>query len=72
MAQKPEKRSITIAGHATSISLEKPFWDAVRAIAEDRGVSLPELIAEIDAKSREASLSSAIRVYVLHWYQSRT
>ncbi|MGC6471990.1 MAG: ribbon-helix-helix domain-containing protein [Parvibaculales bacterium] len=71
MAQKPEKRSITIAGHATSISLEKPFWDAVRAIAGARGLSLPDLIAEIDAESREASLSSAIRVYVLHWYRDR-
>lgn len=69
MAEKPEKRSLTIAGHATSISLEKPFWDAVRAIASERGLSLPELIAEIDAESREASLSSAIRVYVLRWFR---
>ena len=71
MAQKPEKRSLTIAGHATSISLEKPFWDAVREIAATLNQSLPELIADIDANSREASLSSAIRVYVLSWYRDK-
>lgn len=66
---KPEKRSLTIAGHATSISLEKPFWAALREIAVQRQLTLPELVAEIDAQSREASLSSAIRVYVLNRYR---
>lgn len=67
---EPEKRSLKIAGHATSISLETPFWDAIRDIAATRALSLPDLIAEIDAESRDASLSSAIRLHVLDWYKN--
>ena len=66
---KPRKRSITIAGHATSISLEAPFWDAIRDIASQQDMSTQDLIAEIDNSKRMASLSSAIRVYILSWYQ---
>lgn len=66
---KPKKRSITIAGHSTSISLETPFWEAVRDIAAQRAMSPQALIAEIDGTKRTASLSSAIRVYVLTWYR---
>ena len=58
------KRSVVIAGHRTSISLEQPFWDALKAIADDRGVSLARLLAEIDA-SRRGNLSSAARLHVL-------
>lgn len=58
------KRSVMIAGHRTSVSIETPFWDALKNIAEARGVSLNRLIAEID-ESRAENLSSAIRVYVL-------
>ena len=58
------KRSVVIAGHRTSISLEQPFWDALKDIAGDRGVSLARLLAEIDA-SRQGNLSSAARLYVL-------
>ena len=68
---KPRKRSITIAGHATSISLEAPFWDAVRDIAAQQDMSAQDLIAEIDNSKRMASLSSAIRVYILLWYQDK-
>lgn len=68
---KPRKRSITIAGHATSISLEAPFWDAIRDIASQQDISTQELIAEIDNSKRMASLSSAIRVYILSWYQDK-
>ena len=66
---KPRKRSITIAGHATSISLEAPFWDALKEIATHQKISPQDLIAEIDNTKRMASLSSAIRVYILSWYQ---
>ena len=59
------KRSIGIAGHRTSISLEDAFWDALRDVAEARGLSLAGLVAEIDRGRGEANLSSAIRVYVL-------
>tara|TARA_B100001248_G_scaffold74867_1_gene53623 strand:+ start:359 stop:583 length:225 start_codon:yes stop_codon:yes gene_type:complete len=68
---KPRKRSITIAGHVTSISLEAPFWDAIRDIASQQDMSTQDLIAEIDNSKRMASLSSAIRVYILSWYQDK-
>ena len=58
------KRSVVIAGHRTSLSLEQAFWDALKAIAAQRGVSLARLIAEIDA-GRSGNLSSAARVFVL-------
>ncbi|MBC7950600.1 MAG: ribbon-helix-helix domain-containing protein [Rhodospirillaceae bacterium] len=59
-----KKRSIVIAGHATSVSLEPEFWDALKEIAEKRAVSLNQLVAEID-QGRAGNLSSAIRVFVL-------
>ena len=64
------KRSITIRGHPTSISLENPFWDELNKIAKKRGVSLASLVAEIDAKrgSQERyGLSSAVRVFELNY-----
>jgi predicted DNA-binding ribbon-helix-helix protein len=59
-----KKRSVDIAGHRTSVSIEAPFWDALREIAARQKVSVNELIAIID-NAREGNLSSAIRVYVL-------
>jgi predicted DNA-binding ribbon-helix-helix protein len=59
------KRSVTIAGHATSVSIEKPFWDHLQNEAKDQGVSLNALITLID-EHRKTNLSSAIRLYVLH------
>lgn len=59
------KRSLTIAGHRTSISLEDAFWSRLKALAKDREQPLSELIAHIDASRGEANLSSAIRVFVL-------
>lgn len=59
------KRSVSIAGHRTSVSLEEPFWEALRSIAEKRGVSIQALIGRIDAGRGEQNLSSAIRVFVL-------
>ena len=61
-----EKRSVLIAGHRTSVSLEPEFWEALKAIAAQRGSSLNQLIAEIDAE-RGGNLSSAIRVFVLKY-----
>lgn len=63
------KRSLTIAGHRTSIALEPEFWDALEAIARERSLSLPALIAEIDETREKANLSSAIRLAVLAWYR---
>lgn len=57
------KRSLTIAGHATSISLEPIFWDALHAAALHEGKPLAALVAEID-EARTTNLSSAIRVWL--------
>lgn len=59
------KRSVAIAGHRTSVSLEGPFWAALAEIAEARATSIQALVAEIDAGRGHSNLSSAIRVYVL-------
>lgn len=65
-----QKRSITIAGHATSVSLEEAFWEALRGLASEQGVSLNTLVAQIDG-ARDGNLSSALRVYVLTQLQAR-
>ena len=59
------KRSVMIAGHRTSVSLEDPFWAALREVAEARGQSVQALIGAIDAGRGAQNLSSAIRVFVL-------
>ncbi|WP_321397857.1 ribbon-helix-helix domain-containing protein [Emcibacter sp.] len=59
-----KKHSLLIAGHATSITLENIFWREFRNIARDSGVSLGELVTEID-QNRHGNLSSAIRIFVL-------
>jgi predicted DNA-binding ribbon-helix-helix protein len=65
------KRSITVAGHRTSISLEEAFWQALAEIAAARRVSLAGLVVEIDrARPAEVNLSSAVRLFVLDWYRS--
>ncbi|MDO8608328.1 MAG: ribbon-helix-helix domain-containing protein [Phaeospirillum sp.] len=58
------KRSVMIAGHATSVTLEAAFWDELKGIAEARSTSLNHLVTEIDS-GRAGNLSSAIRVFVL-------
>ncbi len=65
-----KKRSIAVAGHRTSISLEDAFWQAAQDMAGERGLSLPALVAEIDGRRDPAvNLSSAIRLAVLDWYR---
>jgi predicted DNA-binding ribbon-helix-helix protein len=59
-----KKRSVVVAGHRTSVSLENVFWEHLRKIARARRMSVNELVTEID-RGRDGSLSSAIRVYVL-------
>ena len=65
------KRSITIVGHRTSISLEDQFWDALKEIAKERGTSRQALMATIRAERPEGNLSSAIRVFVIEHYEAR-
>ena len=59
------KRSVSIAGHSTSISLEAPFWDELKRLAAKRGLSLAALIGEVDAHREQTNLSSALRLHVL-------
>jgi len=65
------KRSITIAGHRTSVSVEDAFWVGLGEMASTRGTSVAALIAVIDQERGAANLSSAIRVAVLDWYRGR-
>ena len=65
MSDGIRKRSVLIAGHATSVSLEAEFWEALREIAGARGLSLNALISEIDSTRSGRNLSSALRVHVL-------
>ena len=70
MTARPVKRSLTLRGHRTSVSLEEEFWQAFRDIAEARGQPINALAAQIDeARGVESGLASAIRVFVLKHYQ---
>jgi predicted DNA-binding ribbon-helix-helix protein len=64
---KPLKRSFNIAGHKTSISLEAPFWEALREAAAAEGIPLARLVARIDEGRGDTNLSSAVRVWLLAW-----
>ena len=66
------KRSVMIAGHRTSVSLEDPFWEALREIAAARGQSVQALIGAVDAGRDGQNLSSALRVFVLTEMRDRT
>jgi predicted DNA-binding ribbon-helix-helix protein len=65
------KRSIVIAAHKTSVSVEDDFWEALHKIADQRHETLSHLIASIDAQRKHANLSSAIRLYVLGFYRDQ-
>ena len=69
MTDGPPKRSITIAGHRTSLSLEPEFWGAIKQLASDRSQSTSQMISEIDATRGPRNLSSACRVFVLQELQ---
>jgi predicted DNA-binding ribbon-helix-helix protein len=65
------KRSIVIAGHKTSVSLEDAFWDSLKEIASERSMTLQELVGAIDANRNHVNLSSAIRLFVLGFYRDQ-
>jgi len=66
------KRSVTLSGHRTSVSLEAPFWNALQEIANAQAVTATQLIASIDAaRKADDNLSSAIRIYILRHFQDR-
>ena len=68
---RPEKRSFSIQGHRTSISLETAFWSALKDAAAEDGLTLAGLISAIDKERGEAGLSSAVRVWLLRRLQAR-
>ena len=62
-----KKRSINIAGHTTSVSLEEEFWQELVVMASDKNISVNRLVTDIDAlRISETNLSSAIRLYILN------
>ena len=65
------KRSVVIAGHKTSVSLEDAFWNALKEIARGRHMTLSALVAEIDAQRQLGNLSSALRLFVLDFYRTQ-
>jgi len=65
------KRSIVIAGHKTSVSLEEAFWKALKNIAASRDMTLSNLVASIDTGREHGNLSSAIRLFVLDHYRAQ-
>jgi predicted DNA-binding ribbon-helix-helix protein len=65
------KRSIVIAGHKTSVSLEDAFWKSLKEIAGQRDMTLAELVATIDGNRNHSNLSSAIRLFVLGVYRDQ-
>jgi predicted DNA-binding ribbon-helix-helix protein len=65
------KRSLVIAGRKTSVSIEEEFWKSVKEIAGERGMTVAELVREIDANRQHANLSSAIRLFVLGFYRDQ-
>ena len=68
MSEQIRKRSITVTGHKTSLSLEEAFWSALKQAARAQGLSVKALVEEID-RSRRGNLSSAVRVYLLQRLQ---
>jgi predicted DNA-binding ribbon-helix-helix protein len=67
---RPVKRSFTIAGHRTSISIEAPFWEALRQAAEAERTTVAALVAAIDKERGTSGLSSAVRIWVLDYFRN--
>ncbi len=67
---RPVKRSFTIDGHRTSISLEAPFWDALQDVAKAKRIPVAQLVQTIDRDRGDGGLSSAVRISLLEHYRS--
>jgi len=65
------KRSVVVAGHKTSVSLEDAFWEGLKEIAHGRSTTLSELLGAIDSERRHGNLSSSIRLFVLDFYRNK-
>jgi len=68
---RPLKRSFTIKGHRTSISMEAPFWEALQQAAAHEQSTLAALVATIDQSRGKAGLSSAVRIWLLDYFRRR-
>lgn len=66
------KRSIVINGHKTSVSLEDEFWKSLKEIANQRELTLSQMVALVDTERQNGNLSSAVRLFVLDHYRGRT
>ena len=69
MSSTVVKRSIVIAGHKTSVSLEDAFWKSLKQIAISRGTTLSNLVTSIDVERQQGNLSSCLRLFVLGFYR---
>src|SRR5215469_3540138 len=65
------KRSIVVAGHKTSVTIEDAFWNSMKEIASGRNITLSDLVTTIDSERRQGNLSSAIRLFVLDFYRNQ-
>ena len=65
------KRSVVVAGHKTSVSLEDAFWNSLKEIGGERHMTLSDLVAAVDSQRQHGNLSSAIRLFVLDFYRAR-
>ena len=65
------KRSVVVAGHKTSVTLEDAFWSGLKEIAGRRNITVSELVGAIDSERRHGNLSSAIRLFVLDFYRNK-
>ena len=72
MSSRPKKRSLTLKGHRTSVSLEDDFWQAFQEIAQERKQAVNALAAEIDqARGNDMGLASALRLFILRHFRER-
>jgi predicted DNA-binding ribbon-helix-helix protein len=71
MKSQVVKRSIVIAGHKTSVSLEDAFWSSLKEIAAERRMALSDMVSSIDDARKHGNLSSAIRLFVLDYYRGQ-
>ncbi len=72
MSGAPIKRSLTLRGHRTSVSLEDMFWHSLKEISSEQGKAINALAAEIDAeRDLETGLATAIRLYILAHYKTK-
>ena len=67
---RPVKRSFTIGGHRTSISLEAPFWEALKEIAARTNTPIARIVQDVDSRRNGEGLSSAVRIWILDYYRN--